>query len=297
MSGRERQRPWWRCLYALAAAAVAQPALGVGLIQSFNLQIEQGGNTLFSGAVITDSTAKRDGSTALYLGDATNGTEVWATVKVDLPAQAQEPDRNFYLTINGKDGGSIGSLFNHGPASEDGLINIRLTDMVFSDVDAINRVEPFDTEDYDVPGLQGLPLLYMLNHDEGFITLPGGIRYADNIGPWFIDWPSVQVPKDTWTDYYSFAILNSGWNTGFELTDISDVSGVGPGHTGAQDITRIDPDPGPPYFIDPNVPQLSPGLVDEIGIVLNMRDVTVPEPAAAVMLLAPLALWARRRRR
>ena len=83
-----------------------------------------------------------------------------------------------------------------------------------------------------------------------------------------MDWPSVQVLKDTWTDYYSFAILNSGLNTGFELTDIAAVTGAGPAHTGAPDITRIDPAPGPsgPYFIDPNVPQSSPDFVDGIGI-------------------------------
>lgn len=269
---------------ALALAAVAQPAFGVGLLQSLDIEIRQGGNTLLSvSGVNTDATALRDGSTPIYLGTASNGSSIWATITVDKPGVADEPDRNFYLQLNGTAtstwGSPTASMFN---TLDTGAVEIRLTNMVFSGVDAIHRVEPFSPDDY--ASIPGLPLYYMLNHNQGFLNLPGAIQYTPPNYP-----ESVQVPKDVWTGLgYGFAKLNNGWNTGFELTNIPDLT--------AWTITPVDPVPGAPYF-GPIEPQNIPGWLDEVGIALNMRDVLVPEPSAAIMVLglmwAPLTLRRR----
>jgi hypothetical protein len=272
---------------SIVLAALAQPVLGVGLLQSLDIEIWQGGNDLLSASgVNTDATPLRDGSTPIYLGTAANGTEVWATVAVDKPAVADEPDRNFHIQLNGTAtdvwGSGQSSIFN---TLDTGDVEIRLTNMTFSGVDAIHRVEPFSPDDY--ASMPGLPFYYMLNHGQGFLNLPGAIQYTPPNYP-----ESVQVPKDVWTsEGYGFAKLNSGWNTGFELTSIADLT--------AWTMTPVDPVPGAPYF-GPIESQIVPGWIDEVGIAMNMRDVLIPEPSTALLILglmaAPLSLRGRRAR-
>ena len=133
----------------------------------------------------------------------------------------------------------------------------------------------------------------------GFLGLPSATEFLPT------DYQtSMQVRKSVWRNNgdpaiyeYGFAKLNSGLKTGFELTNIPDVSGEGVAHTGAPQLFPVVGD----GFDDPIVQDVAStdwGFVDEIGIVLNMRDVPVPEPATALMVLmaAPLA-WRRRRRR
>ena len=283
MSGREAIGVRAGCAMVVAVLAIAPMAHGVGILQSIDIEVAQGGNTLLSVPNVDLSGLVLDGTTPVHLGVATNGTHVWATVLIDKPLQAQEVDRYFEIRLNGTEtnvwGSADASLF---ASDGDGLIDVRLENMAFTDVDATHLVEAFNPNDYKGWG-ESVPLFYMENRADGFIDLPGVIE---------VPWPlSMQVPKAAWFDNgYGFANLPNGLNAGFELTGIVDVSG--PNAPGVWPINQN------PYEVGLLKPQDNPGFVNEIGIGINMRDV-VPEPTAIALLslTGPVLLMGRRRRR
>ena len=282
----------------LIASGVASAApIGVGLLQSMDLTLAQGGNTLFQFSGI-HTVGKVDGSQPILLGTAANGAQITLTVKVDQPGVPLLIDRNLEIQINGTQSGAPANLFN---TLDDGPISVRLSNMQFSQVDSVNRVEPFHPDDFVYGNLPGVPFVYFLSGPQGFINLPGGQRFSPGEpAPFTLPPPSVQVPKDLWTSNgYGFSKLPQGLLTGFEVSNITDFGGTGAGNDNPLDITPILSAPvGNEYFGSVFTPTAGQrGFVDQIGIALNMRSVEsiVPEPASLLMIMGLLPLLARRR--
>lgn len=239
---------WLGVLAGLCASASAFAApIGVGLLESMDLTLTQGGNTLFHFTGIS-TVGRVDGSQPILLGTAANGAAITLTVKVDQPGVPLLIDRNLEIQINGTQGGAPANLFN---TADDGPISVQLSNMQFSQVDSVNRVEPFHPDDFVHGNLPGVPFVYFLSGPQGFINLPGGQRFSPGeAAPFNLPPPSVQVPKDLWTSNgYGFTKLPNGLLTGFEVSNIADFGGTGAGNDNPLDITPILSSPvGSEYF-------------------------------------------------
>ncbi|MHC4442758.1 MAG: DUF7507 domain-containing protein [Planctomycetota bacterium] len=256
-------------------ASLGAVPIGVGLLESMDLELVQGGLTVWSFTNI-NTVGKIDGTQLITLGTAPNGTIVTLAVTVDKPNKPLEMDRLHCFRINGWNAsGGYANLFNRG---DDGPITIRLQNMQHSGTNAFNTVDPFHPHDY-FGVFFATTFLYMLDHRDGFINLPGGERYSlSEPADHNIVWTSIQVPHRNWTAAsYGFAKLPSGIKTGFEMSSIPDFGGsqiISP-----LTITPINPSPTPgnpnSYFFPPKSP-LEPGFANEIGICLNMRSVALP---------------------
>ncbi|MHC4673536.1 MAG: DUF7507 domain-containing protein, partial [Planctomycetota bacterium] len=261
-------------LVAIFSQPISAAPIGVGLLESLDLQLIQGGATVWSFTGI-NTVGKVDGTIPITLGTAPNGTIVSLTVILDKPTKPLEFDRLHCFRINGwSPTGGYANLFNDG----DGPITIRLSNMQHSNSNASNTIEPFHPNDY-FGVFFATTFLYMLDHRDGFINLPGGERYS--LSEPFdhnIVWTSIQVPHRNWMSTgYGFAKLPSGIKTGFEMTLIPDFGGSAT--TTPLKITPINPTPTPgdpnSYFFPVKDP-FDPGFANEIGICLNMRAISSP---------------------
>lgn len=291
-----RSRKMCACLGSVAVLFVSQAGFGapVGLLESIDVEVLQGGASLyhFTNVVTSGNLSGQD----IYLGTLGQGTNVSLRVLADQAGSALVEDRWMQFTIRGTDSaGQAANLFN---AGDDGAIEVKLTNMKFSNVDGINgnRVAPFSPADYSFYPLTELPFFYLLDEDRGFVNLPASEKYSpDEAAPYDLGgWadPSVQVPMRIWSDAawgYGFSQDDNGHLTGFHLSGIPDFGGVGASHVGALALTPVLDPPVSPYFGTTSVPAVQDcGFVSEIGIDLNMRGYQVPEPTTILLLLIPL---------
>jgi hypothetical protein len=281
---------------AVLFATQLATAAPVGLLESLDLEVLQGGQSLhhFTNVQTTGSLNGQD----IYLGTLASNTNVWFRVTAHQAELPLVEDRWMHFTIKGIDGaGNAANLFN---PDQDGEIEVKLTNMKFSNVDGVNgnRVEPFHPGQYLPYPQTELPLLYLLDEYRGFVNLLGSEKYSPaEAAPYNLGGgadPSVQVPMWVWSNPnygYEFSQLDNGHLTGFRLGGIQDFGGSGPLRTGALPLTPVLYPQVPPYFGPTSVP--SPencGFVSEIGFNLNMRGYIVPEPATLVLLLVPMLL-------
>lgn len=289
---------------AVLFASQLATAAPVGLLETMDVEVLQGGQSLyhFTNIATLGSLNGQD----IYLGTLAQDTKVWLRVKADQPANPLVDDRWLQFTIRGTDlaGTSPGNLFN--PNGE-GEIEVKITNMKFSNVDGVNgnRVEPFQPNQYAPYPLTELPFFYLLDEYRGFVNLRGSERYSPgeappyDLGGWAD--PSVQVPMRIWGDPawgYGFNQVDNGHLTGFHLSGIEDFGGTGPQRDGALALTSVLDPPVAPYFGPTLVPQFDDrGYVSEIGFNLNMRGYIVPEPATLALLLIPMFFLSRSKSR
>lgn len=280
------------CLTALAIgpALVASP---VGLLESLDVQVLQNGQTVFQFTNVGTVGSLSGQDIALGMS---GGTQVSLRVIADQANVPLVEDRWMQFTIRGTDGsGGPANLFD---PDGDGAIEVKLTNMKFSNVDGVNgnRVAPFSPSEYAPYPLTELPFFYLLDEQRGFVNLPGSERYSPgepspyDLGGWAD--PSVQVPMRIWSDPawgYGFSQIDNAHLTGFHLTGIPDFGGAGSSHSGALALTPVLDPPVAPYFGPTAVPAPEYcGFVSEIGVDLNMRGYEVPEPTTLVLLLVAL---------
>lgn len=281
----------------LATPAFAVP---VGLLQSLDVEVLQGGNTLYSFTGI-NTVGQIDGQEIL-LG-AFEGNNVYLSVTLDQTSVPLVEDRWMAVKVIGKTaGGDPANLFR---PTDDGEITIRLTNMQYSNVTAggLDRVAPFYPSYYVPYPLTQLPFFYLLDGYRGFVNLPASQKYSPGEpAPYDLGGlapTSVQVPFSAWTaaNGYGFAQVDNGLTTGFELSGVADFGGTGPTNDNPLDITPgLWPPVPPEYFGTTFTPAPGErGFVSEIGIALNMLGYQVPEPATVWLLLsAGMLLWRRR---
>lgn len=286
----------------MASLAAASP---VGLLESIDIEVLQGGQSLFSFQNV--STVGNLNGQDIFLGTANNGTKVWLRVTAAESGNALVEDRWMQMTIRGTDsaGTAAANLFD--PLGQ-GEIEVKYTNMKFSNVDGANgnRVSPFSPAEYvgwtgGGGRLEDLPFFYMLDEYRGFVNLAGSEQYSPNGAGSYNLWdPSIQVPMYVWANSvnpwgYGFQQMDSGHLTGFHLSGIQDFGGDGAAHTGAAALTPVLDPPVSPYFGPTSTPGPGDaGFVSEIGVDLNFRGYTVPEPTTIILLLLPMMMWRRR---
>ncbi|HOA72280.1 MAG TPA: hypothetical protein PL151_02690 [Phycisphaerae bacterium] len=291
-------------LVAVLACGQWAGAAPVGLLESVDVQVLQGGQSLFHFTNV--STVGSLNGQDIYLGTLSNGTIASLRIIADQAGTAEVEDRWMQFTIRGTDANGAGAnLFN---PDLDGPIEVKLTNMKFSNVDGVNgnRVAPFKPGEYVPYPLTELPFFYLLDEYRGFVNLPGSEKYSPGEAPPYNlgggAWPSVQVPMRIWADPawgYGFTQVDNGHLTGFELSGIPDFGGTGVSRDGALALTPVLDSPAwPNYFGVTSVPAVEDrGFVSEIGIDLNFRGYIVPEPATLLLLLAPMFVWRAHRTR
>lgn len=282
----------------LAGSAVATVA-PVGLLESVDVQVLHGGQSLYHYTGVA-TTNKLDGQDIL-LGTLGDGTNISLRVQADARDQTLLDDRWMQFALRATDaGGQAANLFDPGL---DGEIQVKLTNMKFSNAEASNdvRIEPFHPWQYGDMYTWGgnLPFFYMLDGYRGFINLPWSEKYSPaESGAYNLAWPSVQVPMWAWANAYGFTQVDDGHLTGFTLSGIPDFGGAGPNRDGALPVTPILYPPQDPYFGPTAVPDIEDrGFASEMSVCLNFRGFTIPEPAPLFFFLLPLAFFARHRRR
>jgi len=278
----------------LAGGVAAADVAPVGLLESVDVELIQGNRTVFQATNI-NTTGMLSGA-PIHL-QTIGGTQIFLKVQADQPAQPLEFDRWMQFTIQGK------NLANTGPANlflpEDaGEIQLKITNMKFHNVDGVSatRVEPFHPAQYSYPQ-SDKPFFYILDEDRGFVNLPGSERYDPGqpwSDPYYLDWPSVQVPMYVWASPgwgYGFSQEDNGHLTGFHLSGVPDYGALG------YELTPVLPDGLPPYFGPNAVPSAEYlGFASEISVNLNMRGYLVPEPTSLLFFGVPLLMGLGHRR-
>jgi hypothetical protein len=273
----------------LATQAAVATVAPVGLLESVDIELIQGNQTVFHATNI--NTTGMLGGTPIYL-QTIGDTQVFLQVQADQPGVALEPDRWMQFTIQGRDltGTTAANLFTPQHAGE---IQLKITNMKFDNVDGVNgnRIEPFNPGQYAYPQ-SDKPFFYIFDGDRGFVNLPGSEQYSPGKpwnDPYYLESPSVQVPMYVWAspDWdYGFTQVDNGHLTGFHLSGVPDYG------ADALALTPILPDALPPYFGPSVVPDPEYlGSATEISVNLNMRGYVVPEPTSLLLFLLPL--WMR----
>lgn len=292
-----------RCSVAISLlVCAAQQASAVGILEKMDLEVKQGGTTVFSMSGIDLTGNPLDGSVAVDLGALgwNPGTHAKLWVSVNDPAIANVANRWVAFRIDTGSSYMGSSLLD--PNAE-GKLTVSFSNMVFDLPNPAERPSPITPQNYAAVGKDFLPLYYMMG-SEGFLNLPGSHKYGPNQpSPWNIAGAatprSVQTPLTSWLPGnpfgYGFTDLTNAATTGYRLAGIPDTSGTNPLKLDAPTVTYINGN-SPLDFYPGVFNQLVPGVVPEIGSCLQFKDVPVPEPTTLLFLAGGLLVTLRPRR-